>query len=231
MNTSSKTHFGMDERGLGGTHMIQQQFLTMHRKILSAEKQIDNDPPTTSMFRRPYFSKFGEYWERIKPPVLQVPAKIDTSAPVSFPLIANLYITRSRKGASPKRVAKSVSPRRVPSSASREITDRINTIDKFATLCEAKRASIEKEFAHLKSKHSIIHPQGASALLAVASALQQCPAEISSKERSLAVVAPPDLSCQGQHSVPMQKNAQKLQPFQQICQYDKEEDMMTADEH
>lgn len=93
----SKKHFVMDERGLGGTHMIQQQFRNMFFKIRNARKHVDDDPPTTSMFHRPYFSQFGAYWDRIKAPALQCPAKVDSSPPRSFPLIANLYINKTTR--------------------------------------------------------------------------------------------------------------------------------------
>lgn len=60
-------HFALDERGIGGTHMIQQQFVDMHRKIVHAQKCVDNNPPVASMFRRPHFCRFGEdYRARIK---------------------------------------------------------------------------------------------------------------------------------------------------------------------
>lgn len=94
MDRTSRTHFGMDERGLGGTYMIQQQFLHMYRRIQTAEKLIDNDPPTTGMFRRPTFSRFGDYWKRVQPVQFAVESKVDHAPPVSFPLLEDLYINQ-----------------------------------------------------------------------------------------------------------------------------------------
>jgi hypothetical protein len=94
MDRTSRTHFGMDERGLGGTHMIQQQFLHMYRRIQTAEKLIDNEPPTTGVFRRPTFSQFGDYWKRVQPVKYNVESKVDHAPPVSFPLLEDLYINQ-----------------------------------------------------------------------------------------------------------------------------------------
>lgn len=86
----------MDERGLGGTYMIQQQFLHMYRRIQTAEKLIDNDPPATGMFRRPTFSQFGDYWKRVQPVQYTIESKVDHAPPVSFPLLEGLYINQRR---------------------------------------------------------------------------------------------------------------------------------------
>jgi hypothetical protein len=96
MDRTSRTHFGMDERGLGGTHMIQQQFLHMYRRIQTAEKLIDNEPPATGMFRRPTFSQFGDYWKRVQPVQYTIESKVDHAPPVSFPLLEGLYINQRR---------------------------------------------------------------------------------------------------------------------------------------
>lgn len=99
MDRTSRTHFGMDERGLGGTYMIQQQFLHMYRRIQSAQKQIDNDPPNTSNFKRPaYSTKFGDYWRRVQPAELQVEGRVDHDPPASFPLLEGLYINQPLSG-------------------------------------------------------------------------------------------------------------------------------------
>lgn len=85
----------MDERGLGGTYMIQQQFLNMYRRMQSAGKTIDNDPPATSMFRRNTYQQFGDYWKRIQPTQIPgVESKVDHHPPVSYHLLEGLYINR-----------------------------------------------------------------------------------------------------------------------------------------
>jgi hypothetical protein len=100
MPGKSGSYFVMDDRGLGGTYLIQQQFLDMYRKIHYAKKTIDNETPNTGMFRRPYYSKFGDYYNRIPQPTIEAEAKVDTSAPESYRLLAGLYINQPRKPAS-----------------------------------------------------------------------------------------------------------------------------------
>jgi hypothetical protein len=84
----------MDERGVGGTYMIQQQFLNMYHRIQVAQKAVDTSPPATSMFRRPYFSQFGGYWKRITPAKIAATGKVDCKEPDSFPLLRDLYINQ-----------------------------------------------------------------------------------------------------------------------------------------
>lgn len=167
-HTSTKTHFGMDERGLGGTHMIQQQFLTMHRKIREAQKQVDNNPPTGSMFRRPYYSQFSnEYWQRIKPPALKCKAKVDTSAPESYRLIAGLYINKKKRvpsapsrrlqgGAdgSPRDESPRVAPLLGAVDPRTRMIDvpRCNSLDEYAEYCNRRREAIASQMAKLQQK-------------------------------------------------------------------------------
>ena len=84
----------MDERGIGGTYMIQQQFIHMFRVIQSAEKTVDNGPPASSVFRRPYYSQCGEYWKRIKPSVIEAEARVDSYPPDGYFQIKELPINK-----------------------------------------------------------------------------------------------------------------------------------------
>ena len=94
-----KTHFALDDRGVGGTHLIQQQFRHMHRTISSARTRVDCKPPLIHSFaKRPYFKQLNvDYANRIiESPKHKttVKPKVDTAAPASFPLLKDLYINQ-----------------------------------------------------------------------------------------------------------------------------------------
>jgi hypothetical protein len=96
---SNAKFFALDDRCIGGTHMIQQQFKDMHRKIDHARKHVDNEPPMASMFKRPHFGGFGvDYRERVRERTMpHVRPRVDCKEPDSYYLIANLYINRKER--------------------------------------------------------------------------------------------------------------------------------------
>lgn len=94
MDRTSRTHFGMDERGLGGTYMIQQQFIHMFRVIQAAEKTVDNGPPKTSGYRRPFYSQCNDFWKRVQPAPNNVSSKVDSYPPESYFFLKTLPINQ-----------------------------------------------------------------------------------------------------------------------------------------
>eukprot|EP00760_Papus_ankaliazontas_P025668 PhM_4_TR2839/c0_g1_i1/m.88862 len=88
-------HFTMDERGIGGRHMIQQQFLALSSNVQRVHKMIDNTPPHTMYWsRRITTDKFVPYCKRVPPSQVSMLAvgKTDTRPPKDYALIANMYI-------------------------------------------------------------------------------------------------------------------------------------------
>eukprot|EP00759_Apiculatamorpha_spiralis_P053574 PhF_6_TR6253/c0_g1_i1/m.9460 len=101
-STYRSKHFGMDERGLGGRHMIQQQFLALSQNVHSVHKMIDNTPPLAMHWgRRVTSDTFVPYYKRV--PSRQalslghdkvIFGKTDTSPPKTFHMIARMYINK-----------------------------------------------------------------------------------------------------------------------------------------
>ena len=91
-----QAHFSMDERGIGGRHLLQQQFHALSSNVRRVHKMIDNDPPfAMGWSRRITSDKFIPYYKRVPQLCLlseQVVGKTDSRPPPSYQQIAKMYI-------------------------------------------------------------------------------------------------------------------------------------------